>query len=105
MNIYNLGPYIGFVYLGLLCAAACFTGWLVERWANRRWLRSVVHSNLDAAWGAGQFEADGYCAGLDAFELAADLTCYAEDCYDLNARKLVPYVRDWLFQKGIPCKG
>lgn len=78
--------------------------WIVVVILERRRLRRTVYENLDCAYEGGQFEADGYCAGLHAFELAVDLTCYAEGCYDLNPKHLLPYVRDWLVQKGMVTK-
>lgn len=105
MSIFEAGPYVAPVLLGLFALTAWGVTSCIGAWSDRRALRRTVYQNLDSAYGGGQFEADGYCAGLSAFELALDLTTYAEDCYDVNARKLVPHVRDWLFQKGLPCKG
>ena len=101
MSIFDIGPYMGFVWLGLFCVVLCLAGWLLEQWANRRRLRSVVYSNLNSAYESGHFEQDGYLHGLCALELAHDLTHYAEDCYDLQPRKLLPYVRAWLSEKGM----
>ena len=107
MNIYDSGTWlvisiVAVVGPGLL--AGCLT-WAAFEWRDRRKLRQAVYGNLDSAYEGGQFEADGYLHSEPAGGIAYDLTCYAEDLLDREPAELLPYVRDWMFQKGIPCKG
>lgn len=106
MTIYDLGPAIGPAIVGGTAFAGAALYLILDRFVlARRRLRRQVFSNLDSAYENGYFEPGEYLSDMTAHSLSYDLKMYAPDLDDKAPHQLLPYVRDWLFQKGIPCAG
>lgn len=91
----------------LIVVALIAAGWiciaLITRWYDRRHpsVHQAVFANLNHAWENAHFEAGGYLHGWSAADIAEDLTLNAGDCEHLDPAAVAPYVRDWLYMKGL----
>lgn len=101
MNIYNTGPYALLIFVALPALAVCVGGWLFEHFTAKRRLRRAVFANLDSAYENGYFEPGEYLHRAGARSITFDLRAFAPDMFDHPANKLLPYVAEWLDQKGL----
>jgi hypothetical protein len=63
---------------------------------RRKLLRETVNSNLDSALEGGQFTKSGGLHDMTTYDVANDLTLYADDCSGYAESELEPYVRAWV---------
>lgn len=98
----NYGYLYGMCFTGLSVLAVVYVRDLLR--AGKLW--RLVRGNLDAAWEGGQFdgtdvEATGYLYGMNAAEVAFDMTLYAEDVTGYSEDELLPHVTRWMQERGL----
>lgn len=85
--------------LWAVLGCGCISSGLYAIWGTlreRQKLRGIVRLSLDCAYHGEQFAPGGYLHGLDASEIACDMTLHCEDAHEYEPEDLEPHVRRWL---------
>lgn len=95
-----MNPEDALAYYFALCGLVLLTA-AAAVWQRRRRVQRAVFDNLDSAYGNGYFEPGEHLHGATSWEVAGDLSLYAEDFGDTEPWKLEPHVQTWLRYKGL----